>query len=148
MPEEKTERNAEIWRRFSAGERQADLAEEFGITQQAIAHIVARARAKIGPADRAAMIADFVRETQASREFLAEVRNAPPPPAFSVKGDLLRDERGETVKDITSQLAASRELVNQQAHIAKLLGLNAPDRVQQDTTVHFTIEGVDGDALT
>lgn len=147
MSEEKTERNAEIWRRFSAGERQADLAEEFGVVPQAIAAIVARERAKLGPSDRAAMIADFVREAQRNREVLAGIRDADAPPAFSVKGDLLLDENGQPVRDVTSHLAATRELANQQAHTAKLLGLNAPDRVQQDTTVHFTIEGVDGDVF-
>ena len=149
MTEQKTERNAEIYRRYvQDGVTMMQLAADYGVSFATIQQIIGRRKRALGPSVRADMVADFVREIQENRVRLADLRDAELPPAFSVKGDLLRDENGNVVRDATPMLAATRELANQQAHAAKMLGLNAPEKAVVDSTVRYVIEGVDTDDMT
>lgn len=137
---EKKERNREIWLRYCTGETLAQIGEAYGISAVAVHGIVGRFKRGLGPDDKADLLKDMLAETQRNREVLAEIRDSPKP-AFSVKGEVLRDDFGDVVPDNRTRIEAVREIGNQQTHLAKVLGLNAPDHQVVDTTVKYEIGG-------
>jgi hypothetical protein len=50
-------------------------------------------------------------------------------------------------EDHTARGAAAEQIRAWQAHLAKLFGLNAPDKIQSDVAVHYVIEGTDVDKI-
>lgn len=140
---EQTERNAEIFRRWTEGESQKAIGESLGLDRRTVSDVINRAKAKLGPADRAEMITTFTRETARNIEVLTEIRDGKRAPMFNKDGDILRDEQQNVVEDVAPVFASVAEIRQQQAAAAKLLGLNAPDRAQTESTVKHIIEGID-----
>lgn len=147
----KRERNEVIFRRVSAGETQAAVAADFGISEQAVSAIVNRIRIR-ARRPREDIVAEHVAEVERIRDTLARLAfSADSPAAVRGKdGDLVPvlDEDGQIIEgryahDVSAKLDAMRGLVSAQAHVNRMLGLNAPDKVQQDVTVNYVLEGVD-----
>lgn len=148
MTAEKTERNEEIWRRYQAGETMRQIAAVFGISPSMVQGVVARYRRNEGYEKLAAWRDDLVRQSLEDAEVLAEVRDADPPIAFASNGNPLFDpETGRYIKDAGPKMAATDRLAAHRRDLAKLLGLNAPDKAVVDTTVHYVVEGVDTETM-
>jgi hypothetical protein len=63
-------------------------------------------------------------------------------------GEIVRDpETGEAIVDDAPVLAANDRLVKIGERRAKLLGIDAPERIVSDATVRYEIVGVDTDGL-
>lgn len=153
MAAAKRERNEVIFRRVSAGETQASVAADLGLSEQAVSAIVTRIRVR-ARRPREDIVAEHLAEMEQVREHLARLAfSAESAAAVAGKdGNLVPvlDEDGQIVEgryahDVSAKLDAMRGLVSTQAHVNKMLGLNAPDKVQQDVTVNYVLEGVNPD---
>lgn len=147
------QRNLLIFQRYTAGETQTGLAAEYGISVQAVSAIVARIR-KHYRRPREDIVAEHFAEAVKIRETLAAMAFSPNAAAAVAgkDGSLIPvlDEDGQVIPgryahDVSAKLDALRGLVSTQAHVNKMLGLNAPDKVQQDVTVNYVLEGVNPD---
>jgi len=142
------ERNAEIWRRYQAGETLAELGVAYGVSTARIQQIVTSARRTGGYEKLQEWRDDLVRTMQDNAVALVEIRDAPLPTAHANNGAALFDpETGEVVRDVTPRIAAIDRLGQYQRDLAKLLGLNAPDKAVVDSTLHYIVEGVDTDKM-
>lgn len=147
MPREvEVERNAEIWRRFCAGERQAAIAKSYGISQQTVSEICQRKRIALGPIDRDKKRQELASQLDYLRAQMAELVEREPAPMYR-GAEPVRDDDGNVVEDHSGRIAATDALLRVQARAAKLLGLDAPDKVETAATVRYVVDNVDLDEL-
>ena len=151
-PDKRRERDDKIWRLYSAGNTNMDkLGQQFGITRAAVSNIIAKQRAKYRwhAAEKREELAAQLDRLRAEMSALVD---AEPAPMFRGTEPVVdRDERGEIVKryeDHSGRVAAAKALVDIQARQAKMLGLDAPDQLQTEATVKYTVEGIDVGDLT
>lgn len=144
-------RDEEIWRRYACGSTLETLAREFGLAISTVGSIVEAARQKYvwskdGKRQELAQQLDWLRE-----EMTALVDAEPAPMFRGTEPVVDRDEKGEIVKryeDHSGRVNAAETLLRIQARMAKMLGLDAAEVVDQTTTVRYSFEGVDTEELT
>lgn len=125
-------RNGQVWAEWCAGHNQDAIAEAHGISQQRVSQIIAAVRATIAeedPADRRQRHLEVVDKIRAETLRLIE---APLAPAYS-NGRMMLDEAGAPILDVGPRLAAMDRAGKFLDREAKLLGLDAAQRV--DVTV-------------
>lgn len=122
-------RNGRIWEDYCAGWTQAGLAEREGLSQQRISEIIAQVRAEIPPPDL-----DELRQRQV--DVLAELQRSavdiarlPPAPAYS-NGRMMVDDDGNPIMDYAARINGIRTAAQITERAAKLLGLDAPSKVE------------------
>lgn len=115
-------RNGAIWRAYISGRTQGWIADRHGIDQTRVSQILAEVRAAL-PADA---LEDWrIRALETLRHFHAEMVDL-------ARGEpaLVRGANGEIVGvDHSNRLAAMDRVVRIQERMAKMLGLDAPERV-------------------
>jgi len=122
-------RNGAIWADYCAGYTQDHLAERYGLSQTRISEIIAAVRASIPPTDldeARQRHLDGVAELQRAA---VELARAPLAPAYS-NGRMMVDEDGRPIMDMTGRLNALRVATGISERVAKLLGLDAPSKVE------------------
>lgn len=151
-PAERRKRDAEIWRLYAAGWTLVRLGEKFGLAISRISEIITRERGKYSIIDKALKREELNAQLDDLRASAQELVDAEPAPMFRGTEPVVdRDEHGEIVKryeDHSGRLAAMRALVDIQARQAKMLGVDAPDKLETTGTVRYTVEGVDVGDLT
>jgi hypothetical protein len=152
---EEVERNAAIWTAYIHGQSQAEIAEQYGISQPRVSQIVKAVRETIPQEDRA---------ERALRElaFLDDLRSQAmkivameaPPVTAGKDGAIVRDPEHKgpdgqdaIVRDHAGRLAAMSQAVAISAHVRRLLGLDAPTRTEVTGGVRHELVGVDPEDL-
>lgn len=148
-PDFKAERNAELWRLKCAGHGDKELAERFGISEGRVCQIVRAERAKLGARDRAEIRQELTGQLDTVRARLQDIMDAPaavamsagkPVPARNEDGSLAE---GQYAVDHGAALSAASGIVQVQARMAKMLGLDDPTQIGVDSTVRVIVEGTD-----
>lgn len=125
-------RNGSIWRDYCRGTTQEALAEKHGISQARVAEIIQSVRDSVPQENRLEVIReqiDWLRETRRSIMELWD-RNGAPVTAGK-DGDLVYDpEDGSVVRDHTGRLNAAKVALQFAEREAKLLGLDAAQKVE------------------
>jgi len=124
-------RNGAIWRGYLFGKTQEALAEEFGLSQQRVSQIIQQIQASIPETDKAKAFQRELDFLDTLRATAAEIMQMPAAPVTAGKdGDIVRDpETGAVVRDYGGKLAAMDRAVKIGERYAKLLGLEAPTKV-------------------
>lgn len=125
-------RNGVIWRAYCSGRTQESLAEEHGIAQSRVSQIIAAVRAQLPQEDLADRRARHLETLDAMRVAALELASAPLAPAYS-NGRMMEDEQGRPILDAAPRLAALKHAAAFMDREAKLLGLDAAQKV--DVTV-------------
>lgn len=146
-PAERKRRDAEIWRLYAAGSTMEKLAARFDLAVSRISEIITRERGKYGRQSRDERREELTAQLDELREAMQELLDAEPVPLFRGTEPVVeRDENGNVVKtfvDHSARVTAAKTIVDIQARMAKMLGLDAPEQVDSNTTVRYVIEGVD-----
>lgn len=130
-----TGRDGDIWRAYCNGKTQEALAREFGISQSRISQIINEVRASIPEVDKAQAYQRELDFLDTLRGMSMEIAAMPAAPVTAGKdGNVVLDpETGAVVRDYGGKLAAMDRAVKMHERYAKLLGLEAPTKV--DMTV-------------
>lgn len=151
-PAERKRRDAEIWRLYAAGNTMEKLAERFDLAVSRISEIITRERGKYGQATREQRRVELAAQLDELRSAMQVLADAEPVPLFRGTEPVVeRDESGEIVTryvDHSARVTAAKTIVDIQARMAKMLGLDAAEVVDQTTTVRYSFEGVDTGELT
>lgn len=132
---------------YLRGEPQAEIAGRYGITQQAVSQAIKYAQRDMSPEDistlkgaATAMIVDLldIHYERAAAEDL--------PPAF-FQGAPLKDENGNIVRDARSSRDATDTVIKLLQRLAAMHGTDAATKADVNTSVRYTYEGVDPDAV-
>ena len=146
----RAERDAEIWRLVCDGHPRPDVAVRFGVSLSRVDQICQRHQGAY-VFDKIAKRAELAEQLDRLRAAASELVDAEPAPMFRGAEPIVdRDDDGEVVKryyDHGGRLEAMKTVVAIQAREAKMLGLDAPDQIQTDSTVKYVVEGVDMEDL-
>lgn len=133
-------RNGAIWLGHIKGRTQEALAAEFNLSQQRVSQIIAAVAASIPEEDKIALRKreiDFLDHLRTRALDISELAAAPV--TAGKDGDVVLDpETGAVVRDYSGQLAAMREARAAHERLTKLLGLDAPTKV--DVTVQEQVQ--------
>ncbi|HZO70041.1 MAG TPA: hypothetical protein VFB74_34025 [Kribbellaceae bacterium] len=150
-PAERKRRDAEIWRLYAAGWTLVRLGERFDLAHSRVSEIITRERGRFSILDKALKREELAAQLDDLRSAAQELVDAEPAPMFRGAEPIVdRDDDGEVVKryyDHGGRLEAMKTVVAIQAREAKMLGLDAPDQIQTDSTVKYVVEGVDMEDL-
>lgn len=124
-------RNGKIWQGYVRGKTQEALAEEHGLSQQRVSQIISQVRASIPEVDKAEAFQRELEFLNKLRDTALEIMDLPAAPVTAGKdGDVVLDpETGAVVRDYGGKLAAMDRAVKMHERYAKLLGLEAPSKV-------------------
>lgn len=122
-------RNGKIWRDYCAGATQEALAEEHSLAQSRISQIIAQVRDSIPEEEIEERKKRHLGVLDEMSRLMYDQALAQPAPAFSPKGDILRDEDGDVVRDTGARMAAVDRLGRLLERQAKLLGMDAASKV-------------------
>lgn len=129
-------RNGEMWRLWCEGRTQAWIADQFGITQSAVHHALAKVRDNLGDVvmdDERTRSLEMLHELRAGA--LEVWRMVAAPVTAGKDGTVVYDpETREPVRDHGGRLRALETALKVDARIAQLLGLDAATK--HDHTVH------------
>lgn len=128
------------------GKSQRDIAKEFGISQQTVSRVVTQHSGHSDPeivnmrrAEISALLSDLI-------ECYAELAMPEKhPPSLNREGMPDVDEEGNIIRDTQAAQNAARVLLATLERAARHFGTDAPTRIAQTQTVHYTYEGVDVD---
>lgn len=139
-------RNGEIWRAWVSGRTQEFIADKFGISQQRVNQIIALVREGI-PEDAKKDWRLVALETLGHfHAEMVEIADSPPPPAFQ-GGEILKDENGAIVRDVSVRFQALDRVIKLQERAARMLGTDSPVAMEVGGELKVTVEAVDLDQL-
>lgn len=127
-------RNGEVWRAYVNGRTQEWIAERLDLSQQRIAQILSEVRDSLPEDARQDWRISALETLGHLHAEMLEIANREAPPAYSQGGKILMDEHGDVVRDVSSRLAAVDRVLKVQERASRLLGLDAPDRVEATVT--------------
>jgi hypothetical protein len=151
MAKERLEgRNGEIWHRYTVRQQtQAMIAEELNISQARVSEIITEVRASIPPIDREQLVASSLELVAYVKQQAMEIVDLAGAPVFVGKdGAIAYDENGQVVRDHSGRLAALKMAMDADNVIAKRLGLDAAQKIEQSGSVRYEIVGVDTEDLS
>ena len=125
-------RDGSIYRAFILGSTQEALAEQHGITQQRVSEIIKAVTASIPEEDIAERRKRLLDNLDVLGTVAAEIMESPLNPAYS-NGRIMLDQEGRPILDAGPRLAALDRVIKIGERQAKILGLEAAQRV--DVTV-------------
>lgn len=134
------ERRAEAWELYAVkGWTQREIGEHFGIDQSTVSIDIAEYRAGVPKQTREQLIEKHQEALAWAVRELQELHAlAAPPVTAGAMGDLVRDpQTDEIVRDYGLKRQTVLDLVRLQEREAKLLGLNAADKVEVSGSVQF-----------
>lgn len=132
------ERDTRIWRRHCSGMHATDIAVSEGLTAATVRKILKQYRVPVGSEDAENYRIAFIAQLDRLRQMMAELIETPPPPAFSNSGALLVDQRGVPVLDHSARIAATRTIADLISRQARILGVEAPAKVDVSMAVTTT----------
>jgi AraC-like DNA-binding protein len=111
------------------------IANEFGCSVSTAHGMVRRAVDEL-PTEGAAEVRKIELEKidNAERYLQSVIQN--PPPKISASGRIVKDEQGNVVVDEGARMDAVNGILKAQAARARLLGLNAPTKIQEEILIH------------
>ena len=111
------------------------IADRFEVDVSTAHRMVGRAVAEI-PTEGAAEVRKIELEKidNAERYLQSVIRN--PPPKISASGRIVKDDQGNVVVDEGARMDAVNGILKAQAARARLLGLNAPTKIQEEILIH------------
>lgn len=127
-------RTGQIWKMTVMGKTQEAIAEHFGIDQSRVSQIIAEVRAAIPPLDKEALVQREIDFLETIRDRTEDLALMELPPAFSQKGEMLVDRNGNPVLDTAGRVSALKLHLDIQARLAKMVGLEAPTKVDATVT--------------
>lgn len=122
-------RNGMIWRDYCAGYTQDALAERYELSQARVSQIIAAVRAGIAPVDLDEARQRTVGVLEELQTIAVETARLPPAQAYS-NGRPMVDDEGNPILDYAGKLQAVRVAVGVTERAAKILGLDAPAKVE------------------
>lgn len=124
-------RNGRIWQLTIAGWTQERIAEELDIDQSTVSRSIAAVRSSIPEVDKAQAFQRELDFLDTLRSMSVEIADMPAAPVTAGKdGNVVLDpETGAVVRDYGGKLAAMDRAVKMHERYAKLLGLEAPSKV-------------------
>ncbi len=124
-------RNGRIWAMTVSGWTQEAIAEELGIDQSTVSRAISAVRASIPEADKAQAYQRELEFLDVLRKQALEIASMPAAPVTAGKdGDVVRDpDTGAVVRDYSGKLAAMDRAVKMHERYAKMMGLEAPTKV-------------------
>lgn len=124
-------RDGDIWRAYCSGKTQEAISKEHGISQSRVSQIINEVRASIPEVDKAQVFQRELDFLDQLRAMSLEIAHMPAAPVTAGKdGDVVLDpETGAVVRDYGGKLAAMDRAVKMHERYAKLLGLEAPSKV-------------------
>lgn len=128
-----TGRNGQIWRDYCAGWTQERLAEEHGLSQARISNILAEVRASIPPEDLDEARRRTVDSLAELQSIAIEIARKPARQKYSA-GRPMVDADGNPILDEADRLAAIKTATMVTERAAKLLGLDAAQKVEHGIT--------------
>jgi DNA-binding Lrp family transcriptional regulator len=117
-----------MYRMHATGRSMNEIAEQFGISRQAVAQIIARYGAN-GITDDESRTLELAQLDYLSSEMIAIV-NRGPAPATNVKGELMYDGNGELILDPSGMIAAADTARKISESKRRLMAFDLPRRKQ------------------
>lgn len=146
--EQRRQRDKQIWQDWCAGKVQADIAAEHQVTQPRVTQIIKRYRQAVPGSDEAeAYRQAFISQLDRLRLMMTEIIQHDAPPAFSNSGVMLIDERGRPVRDFSGKMNAARTIALLIGQQAKILGVEAPAKIDLSMTVTSATEAAKAAAI-
>jgi transcriptional regulator with XRE-family HTH domain len=136
-------RDVEIWRAYCSGSTQEAIASTFGVTQPTVSRAVERVRASIPQEDKVELVRREVAFLDRMRAEIIQDFEAEPPPMFDQRGRAVYNPlTGQTVPDLSNRMAAFDRAIRSHERLSKLLGLDAPAKVDAAVTgeVRYVLE--------
>jgi hypothetical protein len=128
MSAELEARNTAIYKMFSVGKPIQDIAEQFGISRQRVAQIIARV-GTVGVSDDESRTLQRAQLEYLQSEMIAIVHNGPAP-AVNVKGEIIVDSNGVEVSDYSGVISAADTARKISESIRRQDALDLPRRKQ------------------
>jgi len=126
------------------GKTQQQIAIEEDLSQQRISQLLANIRESMEPeqvarlrGEMSAICRDLL-EMHVQRALTEDL-----PPTFSGKGEPLRDENDEIVRDAGISNRATTLVLAVLERMSKLVGADAPEKHAAEVSVNYTITGAD-----
>ena len=126
-------RNGQIWRDYCAGKTQDALAEEHGLSQAQVSRIIADVRATIPVTDLEQARQETLDVLAELQELAVDTARQAPAQAYS-NGRPMTDDEGRPILDYGGRLHAIRTATQVTERRAKILGLDAPAKVEHGLT--------------
>jgi hypothetical protein len=121
-------RNAAMYRMHATGRPLAEIAEQFGVSRQAVAQIIARYGAN-GVSDDESRMLELAQLDYLASEMIAIVSRGPTP-ATNVKGELIFDMNGEQILDPSGIINAADVARKLSESKRRLMAFDLPRRKQ------------------
>lgn len=128
MSQELEARNAAMYRMHATGKSLQYIADQFGISRQAVAKIIAR-YGTVGITDDESRTLQRAQLEYLQSEMIAIVNNGPAP-AVNVKGEIIYDESGNQVSDYSGMISAADTARKISAETRRMDALDLPRRKQ------------------
>lgn len=126
-------RNGQIWADYCAGYTQEHLAERYGLSQAQVSRILADVKASIPATDLDEARQRTVGALEELQRSAVELARMPLAPAYS-NGRMMVDEDGKPILDVSGRLQSIRVATGVIERTAKLLGMDAPAKVEHGMT--------------
>lgn len=141
-------RNLDILNRYLNGEPEREIGESYGISQQHVSRIIRQLQDPTDPGVaatiRSSMQADL---TDLMERFVDLALSDDLPPVYGKDDVILKDEKGEIVRDVRPIIAAAKVAIAASQRLGAHLGTDAAQKIEASTTTRVVIEGVDMDKL-
>lgn len=122
------DRDYDIWQRYTDGQTQEQIADDYGLTQATVSRIIASVRDDVPIEERRARQRRQLADLDHMRRQALELVDADPIPAFS-QGRPIFMADGTAAEDHTGRVRAMDLVVKLQEREAKGLGLDAATRI-------------------
>jgi len=132
--ERNADRDRAIWRSYLNGHTQQEIADQHGLTQPAISLILSKIRKSLPELDRADLVRREVDLLDRLRAESLELWDMRPIPAYSNGKPILMEDGVTVAEDHSGRLAALDRAVRLHERLAKLVGLEAPSKVEATVT--------------
>lgn len=122
----KVDRNQQIWLRYANGGAVADLAVEYGLSEERIYQVIKQVAATIPDEDRSQVVKLRRSYLDQAKTIAMEIAQAPAKPSFAPNGRELLGRDGEPILDNSERLTAVTAALKADERLARLTGTDAP----------------------
>jgi len=130
MSERLEGRNGDIWKWYCAGMTQEAIAEKYAINQSTVSRVIAEVRELIPAADKDEYRRQHLETAARMRAELTKLTEMAPIPAYSNGRPILMEDGVTVAEDHSGRLAAMDRLTKWLERESKLLGLDAPTKLE------------------
>lgn len=130
---------------LTGGYTETELGERWNCSQQTVSRAIRSAMECMTPAQIEKTRARAFSTLTALMEKHTDRALADAPPAFNGKGEILRDENDEIVRNYGGSISHTKAVTDLITTLSRLLGLDAPSKAEVSTELRVTLQGVDID---